>query len=71
MSRRELNVAVRQDLKLIGTLATEDHTFRVLVQRQDMTGAERSWANHYEVNDIVRYTRGSKAIGIGAGAMRR
>ena len=66
-SRRELNVAVRQDLKLIGTLATEDHTFRVLVQRQDMTGAERSWANHYEVNDIVRYTRGSKAIGIGAG----
>ncbi len=68
VSRRELNVAVRQDLKLIGTLATEDHTFRVLVQRQDMTGAERSWANHYEVNDIVRYTRGSKAIGIGAGA---
>ena len=67
-SRRELNVAVRQDLKLIGTLAPEDHTFRVLVQRQDMTGAERSWANHYEVNDIVRYTRGSKAIGIGAGA---
>ncbi len=67
-SRRELNVAVRQDLKLIGTLATDDHTFRVLVQRQDMTGAERSWANHYEVNDIVRYTRGSKAIGIGAGA---
>ena len=67
-SRRELNVAVRQDLKLIGTLATEDHTFRVLVQRQDMTGAERSWANHYEVNDIVRYTRGSKAIGIGPGA---
>ena len=67
-SRRELNVAVREDLKLIGTLAPEDHTFRVLVQRQDMTGAERSWANHYEINDVVRYTRGSKAIGIGAGA---
>ena len=67
-SRRELNVAVRQELKLIGTLAPEDHTLRVLVQRQDMTGAERSWANHYEVNDVIRYTRGSKAIGIGAGA---
>jgi conjugative relaxase-like TrwC/TraI family protein len=67
-SRRELNVAVRQDLKLIGMLASEDHTLRVLVQRQDMTGAERSWANHYEVNDVIRYTRGSKAIGIGAGA---
>ena len=67
-SRRELNVAVRQDLKLIGTLAAEDHTLRVLAQRQDMTGAERSWANHYEVNDVVRYARGSKAIGIGAAA---
>jgi conjugative relaxase-like TrwC/TraI family protein len=67
-SRRELNVAVRQELKLNGSLAPEDHTFRVFVQRQDMTGAERSWASHYEVNDVIRYTRGSKAIGIGAGA---
>ena len=33
-----------------------------------MTGAERSWASHYEINDVVRYTRGSKAIGIEAGA---
>src|SRR5580693_1620563 len=44
-SRRELNLAVRQELKATGGLAPEDHTFRVLVQRQDMTGAERSWAN--------------------------
>ncbi len=29
-------------------------------------GAERSWASHYEINDVVRYTRGSKAIGIEA-----
>jgi conjugative relaxase-like TrwC/TraI family protein len=67
-SRRELNVAVRHELKALGTVAQEDHNFRVLVQRQDMTGAERSWASHYEINDVVRYTRGSKAIGIGAGA---
>jgi hypothetical protein len=66
-SRRELNVAVRQELKATGNIAPEDHTFRVLVPRQDMTGAERSWASHYEVNDVIRYTRGSKAIGIGAG----
>ena len=49
-------------------LPLEDHTFRVLVQRQDMTGAERSWASHYEINDVVRYARGSKAIGIEAAA---
>jgi conjugative relaxase-like TrwC/TraI family protein len=67
-SRRELNVAVRQELKATGVVAAEDHSFRVLVQRQDMTGAERSWAGHYEINDVVRYTRGSKGIGIEAGA---
>jgi conjugative relaxase-like TrwC/TraI family protein len=67
-SRRELNLAVRQELKANGSLAPEDHSFRVLVQRQDMTGAERSWASHYEINDVVRYTRGSKTIGIEAAA---
>jgi conjugative relaxase-like TrwC/TraI family protein len=65
-SRRDLNVAVREELKGNGTLALEDHKFSVLVQRQDMTGADRSWASHYEINDIVRYARGSKAIGIDA-----
>ena len=67
-SRRELNAAVRQELKAKGTVAPEDHSFRVLVQRQDMTGAERSWASHYELNDVVRYARGSKGTGIEAGS---
>jgi hypothetical protein len=67
-SRSELNVAVRQELKAMGAVGPEDHAFRVLVQRQDMTGAERSWASHYEIGDVVRYTRGSKAIGIDAAA---
>jgi AAA domain len=44
-SRRELNIAVRQELKANGTIASEDHKFSVLVQRQDMTGADRSWAS--------------------------
>jgi ATP-dependent exoDNAse (exonuclease V) alpha subunit len=67
-SRHELNLAVRQELKATGALAPEDRNFRVLVQRQDMTGAERSWASHYGIGDVVRYARGSKAIGIGAAA---
>ncbi len=67
-SRRELNVAVRQELKANGIVAIEDHSIRVLVQRQDMTGAERAWASHYEVNDVVRYARGSKNAGIEAGS---
>jgi conjugative relaxase-like TrwC/TraI family protein len=67
-SRRQLNDVVRHELKANGTLDSEDHSFRVLVQRQDMTGAERSWASRYEINDVVRYARGSNAIGIEAGA---
>jgi conjugative relaxase-like TrwC/TraI family protein len=67
-SRRDLNVAVREELKANGTLALEDHKFSVLVQRQEMTGADRSWASHYEINDIVRYARGSKTIGIESAA---
>ena len=67
-SRRELNLAVRQELKATGAVAPEDCNFRVLIQRQDMTGAERSWASHYEIGDVVRYARGSKAIGIDAAA---
>jgi len=66
-SRRELNVAVREELRAAGAIAPEDYSFRILLQRQDMTGAERSWASHYDINDVVRYARGSKAIGIGAG----
>jgi AAA domain-containing protein/UvrD-like helicase family protein/type IV secretion system CagE/TrbE/VirB family protein len=66
-SRRELNAAVRQELKANGTVAPEDHSFRVFVQRQDMTGAERSWAGRYEISDVIRYVRGSKNVGINAG----
>ena len=67
-SRRELNVAVREELRASGALSPEDHSFRVLIQRQDMTGAERAWANHYEIGDMVRYARGSKVAGIEAGS---
>jgi conjugative relaxase-like TrwC/TraI family protein len=67
-SRRELNLAVREELKATGVVRAEDYSFRVLVQRQDMTGADRAWSNHYDVGDIVRYTRGSKSIGIAAGS---
>ncbi len=67
-SRRELNLAVRQELRPVGSLAPDDHSFSVLIQRQDMTGADRAWANHYEIGDVVRYARGSKALGIESGS---
>jgi len=38
-----------------------------LVPRQEMTGADRQWAAQYERGDIVRYTRGSQAVGVRSG----
>jgi ATP-dependent exoDNAse (exonuclease V) alpha subunit len=67
-SRRELNLAVREELKAGGSVSKEDHSLRILVQRQDMTGADRAWANHYESGDVIRFARGSRALGIEAGA---
>ena len=66
-SRRELNIAVREELKGKRTLAPEDHQFKVLIQRQEMTGAERRWASGYETGDVMRYARGSKTVGVDAG----
>lgn len=39
----------------------------MLVPRQEITGADRQWAERYEAGDVVRYSRGSKALGIQAG----
>ena len=32
-----------------------------------MTGAERTWASRYQIDDVVRYSRGSKVAGIEGG----
>lgn len=70
-SRRELNNAIRSELQSKGIVAGENHTLKVLVQQQDLTGADRRWAARYTVNDELRYSRGSQAIGIQRGSYAR
>ena len=70
-SRRELNDAIRTELQSRGLVAPENHWLRVLVQQQDMTGADRQWAARYGVGDVLRYSRGSKVVGIEAGSYAR
>jgi len=67
-SRRELNRAVREELKASGALSHQDHSLRILSPRQDMTGAERTWASHYEPGDVIRFARGSTSSGLDAGS---
>jgi len=63
-SRRQINQAVRSELQVLGKVASEDHAVRVLAPRSDMTGADRTWAARYAVDDVLYYPRGSQDVGI-------
>ncbi len=70
-SRQEINQRIHHELQSIGRVAEQEQHATVLVSRQELTGADRQWAAQYETGDIVRYTRGSKAVGIKAGEYAR
>ena len=48
-----------------------EHRMRVLVARQEITGADRQWAAQYEPGNVVRYAKGSKTLGIAPGEYAR
>ena len=64
-SRAEINERIHAELQRGGLVSSEEHHIRTLVPRQDLTGAERTWAERYEVGDVLRYSRASKETGIG------
>lgn len=66
-SRIEINDRIHAELQNNGLVRGEEHPIRTLVARQDLTGADRTWAAKYEVGDILRYSRASKETGIGRG----
>jgi ATP-dependent exoDNAse (exonuclease V) alpha subunit len=70
-SRREINEVIHRTMQSAGQVATKEHKQRVLVARQEITGADREWAAQYETDDVVRYTRGSKTHGIEGGEYAR
>ncbi|PYR35401.1 MAG: conjugal transfer protein, partial [Acidobacteria bacterium] len=70
-SRHDLNDVIHRAMQREGHVARDEHRTPVLVPRQEITGADRQWAERYEEGDVVRYSRGSKPIGIGAGDYAR
>jgi len=66
-SRIEINERIHAELQVRGIVTKSEHEFRTLVPRQDMTGADRTWVERYEVGDMLRYSRASKETGIGRG----
>ena len=70
-SRRELNTLIHREMQARGDVNPDEHKLRVLDSRNEMTGADRQWAAQYEEGDLVRYTRGSKVLGIEPGEYAR
>ena len=70
-SRAEINQAIHTALQAKGVVASDERCTHVLVPRQDLTGADRAWAERYNVGDVLRYSRTSKETGIGKGEYAR
>ena len=70
-SRTEINQRIHDELQTRGVVSREGHSFQTLVPRQEMTGADRSWAQQYQINDILRYSRSSRETGMNKGEYSR
>jgi ATP-dependent exoDNAse (exonuclease V) alpha subunit len=70
-SRRDLNERIHALLRQAGHVSPDEQRVRVLEPRQEVTGADRQWAEQYARGDVVRYTTGSRTLGIRAGDYAR
>ncbi len=70
-SRREINGSIHRAMQDTGQVKAEEHRVHVLYARQDITGADQQYAQNYERGDVIRYSKGSKPLGIEAGEYAR
>ena len=70
-SRMEINQIVHRLMQTAGQVDHHEHRVQVLVPRQEITGADRQWAEQYEPGNVVRYTIGSKVLAITSGEYAR
>ena len=66
--RSQLNSLIHRQLQREGKVSRVDHQMKVYVNRQDMSGTERTFANSYRPGeDIIRYNRASKVYKVNLG----
>ncbi len=66
--RVQINSLIHKQLQREGRVSRDDHQMTIYVNRQDMTGTERTFANAYAPGeDIIRYNRVSKVYGVDVG----
>ncbi|MGH9398256.1 MAG: MobF family relaxase [Terriglobia bacterium] len=66
-SRAEINRLIHENLQADGKVSREGFRFKVLVNRHELTGADREWAAKYQPGDVIRYSHGSREIGLKKG----
>lgn len=69
--RVELNRLIHRELQATGQISTKNYKTKVLENRNELTGAERTFAGAYQPDDVIRYTSASKKHGISAGEYAR
>ena len=70
-SRQDVNDVIRRAMQRERHVDPAEHRVRVLVPRQDITGADRQWAERYDAGEVLRYSKGSNAMGLNAGDYAR
>ena len=70
-SRTEINERIHAELQARGMVSQRECQVTTLVTRQELTGADRSWAQKYQVNDVLRYSQTSNETGIKKGEYTR
>jgi conjugative relaxase-like TrwC/TraI family protein len=66
-SRAEINAKIHAELQAKGVVGSQEYRIGTLVPRQDLTGADRTWAARYEPDNVLLYSRSSKETGIEKG----
>lgn len=66
-SRAEINERIHQMLRSSANNQGEDCAVTVLSQRQNMTTADRMWAQNYNVGDMIRFSKSNQNHGFHAG----
>ncbi len=70
-SRAEINSRIHAELQARGVVRGEERRVQTLVPRQDLTGADRTWAARYEPDNVLLYSRSSKETGLEKGEYAR
>jgi ATP-dependent exoDNAse (exonuclease V) alpha subunit len=70
-SRREINSHIHRAMRQAGQITGTEYRVPVLHARQELTGADRQHAQNYTEGDVIRFSKGSKPLGIEPGEYAR